>query len=245
MEILLGNDDGIHSPGLAALALALAPLGNLTVVAPDRERSGVAHALSLHTPMRLKEIRPGWYFSDGTPTDCVHLGVHAVLKTMPALIVAGINHGPNMGDDITYSGTVSMAMEGALLGIPSVAVSLATRGEADFAPAAEIAGIVCRAVIGRGLAPRTFLNVNVPVGEKPGPIRITRQGRRVFGSGVIKKTDPRGQDYYWMGGEELGYVDGDIDSDIRAVANGYVSVTPLSTDFTAANLFRELKEWKF
>lgn len=198
--------------------------------------------------MRLKEVRPGWYSSDGTPTDCVHLGVHAVMTDTPDLVVAGINLGPNMGDDITYSGTVSMAMEGALLGIPSIAVSLATREKADYGPAAEVALRVAEMVIKNGLPPRTFLNVNVPavcsVCEL-GPIVATRQGRRVFGSGVVKKTDPRGQDYYWMGGTELGYVDGDESCDIWAVQNGMVSVTPLSTDFTAAGLLKELKEWKF
>ena len=247
MEILLSNDDGIESPGLAALAEALGGLGRITVVAPDRERSAVAHSLTLHRPLRLKEIRPGWYSSDGTPTDCVHLGVHAVLTRPPDLLIAGINHGPNMGDDLTYSGTVSVAMEGAFLGVPSIAVSLAARENLFFEPAARVARRIAEAVVSRGLPDRIFLNVNVPnvdSADKLGPIKITTQGRRIFGSGIERKTDPRGAYYYWIGGSELGYVDGDETTDIHAVADNCVSVTPLSTDLTALAMVNDLREWR-
>lgn len=247
MEILVGNDDGVNAPGLLALAEALKALGRVTVVAPERERSAVAHALTLHRPLRLTEVRPGWYSSDGTPTDCVHLGVHAVLGRPPDLLVSGINRGPNLGDDLTYSGTVGVALEGALLGVPSIAVSLAARENCFYGPAAEAALGIARAVVERGLPERTFLNVNVPNvedGKSLGPVRITHQGRRIFGSGIVKKADPRGQSYYWIGGSELGYVEGDEGSDIRAVANGEISVTPLRTDLTAHQLLDTLKGWK-
>lgn len=248
MEILLSNDDGIDSPGLYALAEALKDIGNVTVVAPDRERSAVAHALTLHHPLRLKKVRPGWYSSDGTPTDCVHLGIHAVLSRPPDLLLAGINQGPNLGDDLTYSGTVFVAMEGAFLGVPSIAISLAARKNFNFAPAALAARKIALAVLENPLPERVFLNVNVPnmpAGTGDVPIRVTRQGKRVFGSGIVRKTDPRGGDYYWIGGEELGYVDGDESTDICAVANSMVSVTPLTTDLTAAGFMEKLGSWRF
>lgn len=248
MEILLSNDDGIDAPGLIALAEAVKDLGNVTVVAPDRERSAVAHALTLHRPLRLREVRPGWYASDGTPTDCVHLGVHAVCEKTPGLLIAGINRGPNLGDDLTYSGTVGVALEGALLGIPSIAVSLAARENCRFGPAAAVARLIALRVLENGLPERTFLNVNVPnveEGNLEERITATKQGRRIFGSGIVRKKDPRGQDYYWIGGSELGYVDGDGDTDVFAVANGKVSVTPLGTDLTAFAFFDKLKVWRF
>ncbi len=246
--ILLSNDDGIEAPGLMALADALSPLGRVVVVAPDRERSAVGHALTLHRPLRLKKVREDWYAVDGTPTDCVHLGVHAVLETPPDLLAAGINAGGNLGDDLTYSGTLAVAMEGALLGVPSMAVSLVARAGFDFFPAAMVGQRVARAIMENSLPPRTFLNVNVPVpkaGSPLGPIRVTRQGRRIFGSGIVKKTDPRGGEYYWIGGTELGYVDGEEDSDVAAVARGDVSVTPLHTDLTDRERLEGFRGWKF
>jgi len=247
LNILVSNDDGIHAPGLKALVDALAPLGRVVVVAPDRERSAVAHALTLHRPLRLSKVKADWHAADGTPTDCVHLGVHSILNQPPDLLVAGINQGGNLGDDLTYSGTVGVALEGALLGVPSIAVSLVARENFNFAPAAAVARRVAEAVIANGLPERTFLNVNVPnvdIGCEPGATVITRQGRRIFGSGIVKKTDPRGGDYYWIGGSELGYVDGDTGTDVDAVANGQVSVTPLQTDLTDENFAQELTGWK-
>jgi len=250
VNILVSNDDGVEAPGLKALAEALAPLGRVTVVAPDRERSAVGHALTLHRPLRLRRVGADWYAADGTPTDCVHLGVHAILKEPPALLVSGINQGGNLGDDLTYSGTVSVALEGALLGVPSIAVSLVARDDFRFGPAALVARRVARAVIARGLPPRVFLNVNVPnlppgASDAEAPaIRITRQGRRIFGSGIVGKTDPRGRDYYWIGGEELGYVDGEEDSDVEAVSRGFASVTPLRSDLTDEASLARLSEWR-
>lgn len=247
MDILLSNDDGIHSPGLLALADALSPLGRVVVVAPDRERSAVSHALTLHRPLRLSRVRENWYFVDGTPTDCVHLGVHAVLTRPPDLLVAGINAGGNLGDDLTYSGTLAVAMEGALLGVPSMAVSLVARSGWDFAPAGRVAFKIAKSILEKGLPERTFLNVNVPGSLPAGEdarVCVTKQGRRIFGSGIVKKTDPRGGEYYWIGGTELGYVDGDETSDIAAIARGEVSVTPLHTDLTDERFYDLLGEWR-
>ena len=247
MLILVSNDDGIGAAGLHALAQALSALGRVVVVAPDRERSAVGHALTLHRPLRLTELRTDWYAVDGTPTDCVHLGVHGILDRMPDLLVAGINHGPNLGDDLTYSGTVGVALEGALFGIPSLAVSLAAREEFHFGPAAEVARELAAQVGERGLPKGTLLNVNVPnvarLTELRG-IRTTRQGRRRFGSGVECKTDPRGRSYYWIGGEELGYVVEDTGTDVEAVSHGRVSVTPVSTDLTNYEFLKSLGEWR-
>ncbi len=235
MLILVSNDDGVHAPGLAALAEALSGLGRVVVVAPDRERSAVGHALTLHRPLRLHTVRTDWYAVDGTPTDCVHLGIHGVLERSPDLLVAGINEGANLADDITYSGTVGVAMEGAIMGVPSFAVSLAAEGRPRFEGAASVACRVARAVIERGLPEGTFLNVNVPAtgpGAEPRGIRVTRQGRRVYGSGVVRKVDPRGKAYYWIGARELGRLERVGGTDVEAVEAGYVSVTPIRTDLT-------------
>jgi 5'-nucleotidase len=245
--ILVSNDDGVHAPGLKALVEGLAPLGRVVVVAPDRERSGVSHSLTLHRPLRLTKVATDWYSSDGTPTDCVHLGVHSVLGEKPDLLVSGINAGPNLGDDVTYSGTVGVALEGALLGVPAIAVSLVAREDFNFAPAAAVAHRVAKAALEHPMRERTFLNVNIPnvkSVEELGTIRITTQGRRIFGSGIVKKTDPRGAEYFWIGGEELGFVDGDTNSDIHAVTSGDISITPLQTDLTAPGLGDELKGWR-
>jgi 5'-nucleotidase len=245
--ILVSNDDGVHSPGLKTLATVLAPLGRVVVVAPDRERSAVGHALTLHRPLRIAELATDWYSVDGTPTDCVHLGIHGVLGRNPDLLVAGINQGANLGDDITYSGTVGVALEGTLFGVPSVAVSLAARSDFRF----EVAGLVARkvadAVLARGLPRQIFLNVNVPnVGgwEQLRGIRMTRQGRRIFGSGVAEKVDPRGRVYYWIGAQELGYVQEDVGTDVEALAHGCVSITPVRTELTDYPFLEELRGWK-
>jgi len=245
--ILVSNDDGIGAAGLQALAEALVDLGRVVVVAPDRERSAVGHALTLHRPLRLTEVRPDWYSVDGTPTDCVHLGVHGILDRLPDLLVAGINHGPNLGDDLTYSGTVGVALEGALFGVPSLAVSLVARERFHFGPAAAVARELAAQVARRGLPEGTLLNVNVPNVEEREDLRsicITRQGRRRFGSGVERKIDPRGRSYYWIGGDELGYVAEDPGTDVEAVAHGRVSVTPVRTDLTDHGFLETLEGWQ-
>lgn len=246
MLILVSNDDGVQAPGLAALASALEPLGQVVVVAPDRERSAAGHALTLHRPLRLREHRAGWYSVDGTPTDCVHLGVHGILRKLPDLLISGINHGGNLGDDLTYSGTVGVALEGTLFGIPSLAVSLVAREHFHFGPAGRVARELAEAVAHRGLPTGTYLSVNVPNVERFEDLRgtrITRQGRRVFGSGVVEKLDPRGRAYYWIGAGELGFVEGDVGSDVEAVTNGWVSVTPVRADLTHYGFLEEMEHW--
>lgn len=243
MIILVCNDDGIRSEGIQALAQVLAPLGEVFVVAPDREQSAAGHSLTLHRPLRVEEVAPRQYAIDGTPTDCVNLAVSGILSARPGLVVSGINKGANLGDDITYSGTVSAAMEGTLLGIPSIAISLAARSDFDFAPAAEFAAKLVARVLEHGLSPDTLLNVNVP--DRPRDemtgFRITRQGKRRFGEALIEKTDPRGKKYYWIGGDELGFVH-EPGTDYAAILEGAVSITPVHLDLTHYPSFDALQK---
>lgn len=233
MIVLVCNDDGIRAAGVQTLAAALRDLGEVWVVAPDREQSAVAHSLSLHRPLRADQVDERQFAVDGTPTDCIILAVSKILPERPAIVVSGINHGGNMAEDITYSGTVSAAIEGTLLGIPSIAVSLVSRQAADFGPAAKFACRLARSVLDHGMQPDTFLNVNVP----PIPVQemrgyaVTRQGKRRYGDAIVEKIDPRGRKYYWIGGDDLGYVQAE-GSDCTAVEAGYISVTPLHLDLT-------------
>jgi 5'/3'-nucleotidase len=233
MIILVCNDDGIRSEGIQALARALGPLGEVYVVAPDREQSAAGHSLTLHRPLRVEEIAPRQFAIDGTPTDCVNLAVSGLLPARPGLVVSGINRGANLGDDITYSGTVSAAMEGTLFAIPSLAISLAGRTEFDFGPAAEFSSRLVAQVLERGLPPDTLLNVNVPdrSRETMTGFRITRQGKRRFREALIEKTDPRGKKYYWIGSDELGFVQ-EPGTDYAAVLEGAISITPVHLDLT-------------
>lgn len=243
MLILVTNDDGIHSPGILTLAEHLGCLGDVVVVAPDRERSAVGHSLTLHSPLRAESIRPGYFAVDGTPTDCVHLGIYGLLGRKPDLVVSGINRGSNLGDDLTYSGTVSAAMEATLMGVPSFAVSL--DGDSfhkdDFSIAGEFALDMARMVLRQGLPPDTFLNVNVPAGVPEG-VCLTRQGKRVYEESLVEKTDPRGRKYYWVGGGELGFKD-IPGTDFHAVHRGSISVTPLHLDLTNYRSFDDLDRW--
>jgi 5'-nucleotidase len=232
-RILVTNDDGVRSKGIQALAEALAPLGEIVVVAPGREASAVGHALTLHHPLRLEHLRDSIYALDGTPTDCVNIAVAAVLRGLPDLVVSGINKGLNIGDDVTYSGTVSGALEGALLGVPSIAVSVQQGpGEWDFADSARVACEVAARVLEKGLPPRTFLNVNVPRAAPKG-IRLTVQGKRTHATTVSERLDPRGRTYFWIGEGEDEWLPDDA-SDYAAIRAGYVSLTPLQSDMTAA-----------
>lgn len=244
MIILLTNDDGIRAPGLSALRTACSGLGEIYIVAPDRERSAVSHAFTLHSPLRAEEVGERSYAVDGTPTDCVNLGIHGILPQRPALIISGINRGGNMGDDLTYSGTVAAAMEGTMMGVPSIAVSLdlLSNREEEYQHAASVAARIALMVLQRGLPPDTFLNVNVPPSGTPNQIQITRQGRRVYGGMVEQKTDPRGRSYYWLGGGELDFVD-EPGTDFHAVKRGMVSVTPLHFDMTNYRSLSHLQGW--
>lgn len=244
MLILLTNDDGIHSAGLQALADEMQSLGRVVVVAPDRERSAVGHALTLHAPLRAEEIQTDRWAVSGTPTDAVSLGIHGLLKEKPALVVSGINKGANMGDDLTYSGTVAAAMEATLMGVPAIAISLASKEFSydNFRSAAAVARQMAETVLEHGLPADTFINVNVP-DSAPLGIRLTRQGKRVYGDAVVQNRDPRGRTYYWIGAGELSFQDLE-GTDFHAVQNGYVSVTPLHLDLTNYAAMERLRQWR-
>jgi 5'-nucleotidase len=241
--ILITNDDGIHSAGLQALADELQNIGRIAIAAPDRERSAIGHALTLHSPLRAEEIMPDRWAISGTPTDAVSLGIQGLLKEKPDIVVSGINKGGNMGDDLTYSGTVAAAMEATLMGVPAMAVSYAgnTFQYDDFADAAKVSGRLVKTILEHGLPADTFLNVNVPESSPKG-IRVTRQGKRIYDDAVIQNLDPRGRTYYWIGAGELDFqhLDG---TDFHAVHNGYVSVTPLHLDLTNYKALDRLRQW--
>lgn len=234
MKILVTNDDGIGSEGLWILARALEEVAEVWVCAPDREQSAVSHALTMGRPLRAKKIRrePRFFAVNGTPTDCVLLGVNKIMPERPDLLVSGINKGENLGADITYSGTVSAAIEGTMLGISSFAISLCARRDFDFSHAASFAVRLSRHVLGHGLPPNTFLNVNVPCGgERPCSYRITRMGKRVYGDSVQEKKDRGGKKFYVIGGNNPGYV-ATKDSDFEAISRNFISITPLHLDWT-------------
>jgi 5'-nucleotidase len=237
--ILVTNDDGVRSDGIHALAAALAPLGQVTVVAPMTEASAIGHALTLRRPLRIETMGPGVFGVDGTPTDCVNIAVTTILKGLPDLVVSGINKGWNLGDDITYSGTVSGALEGALLGTPGIAVSVKRTRSYDFAPSADAAHKVAAMVLKHGLPARSFININVPAG-KPKGLRITTQAKRNHVTKIDARTDPRGNDYYWIEEALDEYHPDSGRSDHEAVKEGYVSVTPLQPDMTAYDVLNQL-----
>ena len=237
MRILVTNDDGVHSEGIRALADALRPLGDVTVVAPIQEASAIGHALTLRRPLRIETIGPDVFAIDGTPTDCVNIAITHVLKGKPDLIVSGINKGWNLGDDVTYSGTVSGALEGALLSIPSIAISAERVGdESEFGPSARAAATVAEAVIDRGMPRFTLLNINVPKGVNKG-FRVTVQARRNHVTSVSERMDPRQRAYYWIE-EGLNTWEPHDRSDYQAVRDGYISITPLQPDMTAHEAMR-------
>jgi 5'-nucleotidase len=233
-KILVTNDDGIHAPGLAALADAVRPLGDVLIVAPHQESSAIGHALTLRRPLRLDQHGPNRYAVDGTPTDCVNIAVAVLLEgQLPDLVVSGINTGWNLGDDVTYSGTVSGALEAALLGAPAIAVSLMRTRDwtFDFGPSAAFARDVAARVLASGLPDRTFLNVNVPKGRPKG-VRVTVQGQRNHVTTIARRDDPRGLQYFWIEEGENDWLPHDH-SDYQTCRDGYASITPLQPDMTA------------
>lgn len=248
--ILLTNDDGLHHPGLLALKNALADVGQLVVMAPDHNWSAAGHTKTMHKPLRVKAVTlpdgtPA-HTTTGAPSDCIALVVLGVLgPRLPDLVVSGINQGANVGQDITYSGTVAAAMEGVISGIPSIAVSLDSYESQDFTFAAQVGASVARLVLKHGLPPHTLLNVNVParpVGQVSGA-RVTRLGRRVYRDLLIERQDPRGRPYYWIGGEPPGGAVNEEGTDIWALAQGYVSITPLRMDMTEYELLVKVESW--
>jgi len=244
MNVLLTNDDGIHAPALRQLREALAPIGRVITVAPDRDQSATSHSLTLHRPFRIQQHEADVYSVDGTPTDCVVTAFYGLLETRPDVVISGINHGPNMGEDVFYSGTVAAAIEGTLQGVPAIATSLATREASDFVDPARFVARLAARVLERGLPKRQLLNVNLP--HRPWDqirgVRLTRLGSRRYDDTLIRKVDPRGRDYYWIGGEAPVWetLEG---SDFHAVSEGWVSVTPMRLDLTDDVALEEMRSW--
>lgn len=244
MRILLSNDDGYFSPGLACLARTLAEIGDITVVAPERDRSGASNSLTLDRPLTVKRASNGFLYVNGTPTDCVHLAVTGLLDHTPDLVVSGINHGANMGDDTIYSGTVAAATEGYLLGIPSIAMSLTSSRGAHFETAAAVARDLVERHRRKPFPEPMLLNVNVP--DRPwdelAGLAVTRLGKRHKAESVVKTTNPRGQTVYWVGAAGAAQDAGE-GTDFHAVAHGWVSITPLQMDLTRFSQMESVSKW--
>ena len=240
--ILVTNDDGVHAPGIKALREALAQRGEVHVVAPDREVSACAQSLTLKHPLRAERVEERIHAVDGTPADCVNLALVKLLPRRPDLVVSGINRGANLGEDVFYSGTVGGAREGTFFGVPSIAISLAARAEADFAPAAEFAIKLASLVLEKGLPERTLLNVNVPPGAPMGAV-ITVQGRREHEGTILEGLDPRRRTYYWIEEGRDSWVRDEV-SDINAIRKGLISITPLQTDTTHHAVLQAFRGWQ-
>ncbi|MGD9788646.1 MAG: 5'/3'-nucleotidase SurE [Sulfuricellaceae bacterium] len=244
MRILLSNDDGYFAPGLACLAEALAPLAEVTVVAPERNRSGASNSLTLDRPLMLNQAPNGFYYVNGTPTDCVHLAVTGMLPELPDMVISGINLGANMGDDTIYSGTVAAATEGFLLGIPAIAISLASHEGRHFETAGRIAAMLVERYQRDAYREAFLLNVNVPdipFGDLCG-VAVTRLGKRHKAEPVVKSVNPRGDTVYWVGAVG-GAQDGGDGTDFHAVEHGMASVTPLQIDLTRFSQMDGVKGW--
>jgi 5'-nucleotidase len=247
MNILISNDDGIKAPGIQALAAQASTLGEVIVVAPHRERSTSGHTLTLHKPLRIADLGHGQYSTSGSPADCIYLGTREIMKVKPDLILSGINQGANLGTDVHYSGTVAAAREGAVMNVRSYAFSLVDVGlglsEAGF----EMASVWAKKIIGQTFSlelPRqTFFNVNIPNidSAKIKGVRVTRQGVRFYAGDVVKRKDPRGKDYYWIGGSYKGFEPSDI-SDCHAIEEGWISLTPISIDCTHNEYYTTLSK---
>lgn len=243
VRILVTNDDGIHSLGIAELENALREIGDVYVVAPESEMSGASHSLTLARPLRIRQIDERHWTVDGTPTDCVTLALNRILppQERPHICASGINHGPNLGDDATYSGTVAGAMEAAILGVPGLAFSLIATRDHDFTESAKIARQLTAKAIEEGLPEGTLLNINVPKGVPKG-FRITRQGLKNARPIISEHTDPRGKPYYWIGEERSGF-HAEGGTDFEAIDEGFVSVTPMRSDLTNYKAIELLKDW--
>ncbi|MEW9897478.1 5'/3'-nucleotidase SurE [Chitinivorax sp. PXF-14] len=244
MNILVSNDDGYFAPGLACLAGALSQVAEVTVVAPERDRSGASNSLTLDRPLMLRRAANGFYFVNGTPTDCVHLAVTGMMPDQPDLVVSGINYGANMGDDTIYSGTVAAATEGFQLGVPAIAVSLTSKSARYFETAARVTVELVQRLARKPFDKPVLLNVNVPdiAYEDLKGVEITRLGRRHKAEGMIKTTNPRGETMYWIGAAG-GAADAGPGTDFHAVANNRVSVTPLQIDLTAYGQSDLVQSW--
>jgi len=244
VRILITNDDGIHSEGIKALEDALKVIGDVYVVAPESEMSGASHSLTLSRPLRIRQIDERHWTVDGTPTDCVTFALNRILPPdeLPHICASGINHGANLGDDATYSGTVAGAMESTILGVPGIAFSLVANRAQDFTESAKIARLLTEKAIKEGLPKGTLLNVNVPKGV-PKAIHITKQGLKDARPIISEHTDPRGKFYYWIGEERNGF-HAEGGTDFEAIDEGYVSVTPMRSDLTNHQAIELLKSWE-
>jgi 5'-nucleotidase len=245
IRILITNDDGIHSDGLIKLEEALKDVGDVYVVAPASEMSGASHSLTLARPLRIRQLDNRHWSIDGTPTDCVTLALNKILPAdeRPHICVSGINHGGNLGDDASYSGTVAGALEAAILGVPSIALSLVARENFDFTHAAAFAVVATRKVLEEGLPEGTLLNINLPPGEIKG-VKVTRQGIKNARPVITEHIDPRGKAYFWIG-EEYFNKDSVEGTDYHAVKSGYVSVTPLRSDMTDHQALTAIETWNY
>ena len=250
MKILLSNDDGINAPGLHALHKGLQQIGDVVVVAPESEQSAVGHAITIADPLRVREISDNGalfgYAVNGTPADCVKIGLKALLEKPPDILVSGINQGANVATNIIYSGTVSAATEGTLLGVPSIAFSLNTFVKPEFSDAVDIAVGIVKNTITKSLPKGTLLNVNIPAiaKDKIKGIKVCRQSDCVFQVAFDKRSDLRGIDYYWQGGN-MDFSEPDENADIRALENGYVTITPIQYDLTNHSFLDDLKTWEW
>ncbi|KXS35730.1 MAG: hypothetical protein AWU56_765 [Idiomarina sp. T82-3] len=244
MKILLSNDDGVHAPGIHALYQALKSIAEVRVIAPDRNCSGASNSLTLHNPLRLQQLDNGFYSLNGTPTDCVHIGTNSPFAEEVDLVVSGINDGPNMGDDVFYSGTVAAAMEGRFKGLPAIAVSMGRRGHDYYDTAAQVVAELVESMESKPLQLDTVLNVNVPYGPYNDikGTRVTRLGRRHRAETMVRDRDPFGREIFWYG--PIGHhLDDAPDTDFAAIHEGYVSITPLSLDMTAKRHQDTLDQW--
>ena len=244
MRILLSNDDGYFAPGLAALYQALLPLGDITVVAPERDKSGASNSLTLDRPLSMRRAANGFYFLNGTPTDCVHMAVTGMLDFVPDMVVSGINHGSNMGDDTIYSGTVAAATEGFLLDIPAIAVSLVSKTGKNFETAAWVAAELVKRHQAHPVLGGSLINVNVPdvTREELQGFEVTRLGKRHKAEPAVKSTNPRGETMYWVGAAGAA-ADAGPGTDFHATEHNRVSVTPLQMDLTNYQRMNALSEW--
>ncbi len=244
--ILVTNDDGIRAEGLEALIQGLEGLCRIITVAPELEQSATSHAITLDRPLRITEYGPDKYGVSGTPTDCVLLALQSILDFKPDLVVSGINHGPNMGEDVTYSGTVAAAIEGYLLGVSAMAVSVTSWEPKTFSVAASITRYLVEKALKDKGADLLLWNVNIPPigGEEIKGIRVTRLGSRVYNDAIVRQVDPRGKEYFWIGGGKPGWNE-DENSDFSAISTNHVSITPLSLEMTDFKKIFELRRWDF
>ncbi len=246
MEILVTNDDGIRAEGITVLADTVRDFGEITMVAPSSQQSATSHAITLHNPLRIEEVEMNRHAVSGTPTDCVLLSVNGLLDAKPDIVLSGVNHGPNMGADVTYSGTVAAAVEGTLLGVPSLALSLAGRGDLQFDTPRRFIPYILRKFLEDPPPPLTYWNVNfpnIPPDDVKG-VAVTQLGNRIYQDTVVRKIDPRGKPYYWIGGDEPT-ADLDKGTDFRALHDGFISITPLHLELNHYESIARMRTWSW